>query len=122
MERHKTNRQCNYDLLRIVSMIAVIILHINAHYFAESSGTIHIIQSAINILTRFSVPCFVMLSGAFILSQPKNIDYFSFYKKVFCNTVFPFFDSCAYFNNYFIIKSCFYTYKSNGGVLFFSYR
>lgn len=90
MERHKTNRQCNYDLLRIVSMIAVIILHINAHYFAESSGTIHIIQSAINILTRFSVPCFVMLSGAFILSQPKNIDYFSFYKKVFCNTVFPF--------------------------------
>ena len=90
MERHKTNRQFNYDLLRIVSMLAVIILHVNSHYFAESSGTMHTIESAINIITRFSVPCFVMLSGAFILSQPKNIDYFEFYKKSFCNTVLPF--------------------------------
>lgn len=38
-------------------------------------------MSLINILTRFSVPCFVMISGAFILSNTGNGNAKMFYKK-----------------------------------------
>lgn len=79
-------RQYNYDLLRIISTIAVIFIHANWLYFKsfyenpESSIT-WILLALINIITRFSVPAFVMLSGAFILSNDKNADALGFYKK-----------------------------------------
>lgn len=36
-----------------------------------------------NSVSRFAVPCFIMLSGAFILERPENGEYQSFYKKSF---------------------------------------
>ena len=45
--------------------------------------------SLINIITRFSVPCFVMLSGAFILSNERNADYKHFYAKSFYKIGIP---------------------------------
>jgi len=33
------------------------------------------------VLSRFAVPCFVMISGAFILANDKNADFSYFYKK-----------------------------------------
>lgn len=79
-------RQANYDLLRIISTIAVILIHVNWKYFgssyAESQLTLTWIGEAfINIITRFSVPCFVMLSGAFILQNANNGNAVAFYKK-----------------------------------------
>lgn len=40
-----------------------------------------IFEAMINIITRFSVPAFVMLSGAFVLQNEKNADMNIFYKK-----------------------------------------
>ena len=79
-------RENNYDLLRIISTFAVILIHVNAFYISKMTdyaSNLYWIGSAINIVTRFSVPCFVMLSGAFLLSNPKNKDYKTFYKKTF---------------------------------------
>ena len=85
-------RQNNYDLLRIISMLLVIILHINAHYMNED-GTNEItanIENFLNVLTRVSVPCFVMLSGAFVLNKGKNKNFKEFYSHAFCKIVLPF--------------------------------
>ncbi len=84
--RYGRTRENNYDLLRICSTIAVITIHINYQYFekrayAPSDHIYYYIESILNIITRFSVPAFVMLSGAFLLSNPKNRDFVGFYKK-----------------------------------------
>ncbi len=90
-ELNSLNRQSNYDLLRILSTIFVVFLHINAHYYPMTSSVNDLqIESFLNVLTRVSVPCFVMLSGAFVLSKPKNKDFKSFYFHVFFKTVLPF--------------------------------
>ena len=48
------------------------------------------IESFLNVLTRVSVPCFVMLSGAFVLSKPRNKNFKCFYSHVFFKTILPF--------------------------------
>lgn len=86
-------REYNYDLLRILSTVAVVLIHVNAHYFNGTMNTgspINLIENFINIITRFSVPCFVMISGAFLLHNEKNMDYKKFYSKTFYKTVIPF--------------------------------
>ena len=101
MEKYSVNnfgktsnlRENNYDLLRIVSTFAVILIHVNVFYISKMTdytSNLYWIQSAINIVTRSSVPCFVMLSGAFLLSNPKNKDYKTFYKKTFSKIFLPF--------------------------------
>lgn len=93
----KVKRKSNYDLLRIVSVIAVIAIHVSAFYTAEiehvlltkntSSEKIAVIMW--NTLTRFCIPSFVMLSGAFILANDENADYKKFYNKGFKRLVIP---------------------------------
>ncbi len=83
-------RLSNYDLLRIVCTIAVVLIHVSSNYKREYVGLIAIGEevnkfsllyiSFVNMLPRFSVPCFVMLSGAFLLSNDKNDDYVLFYR------------------------------------------
>lgn len=74
-------RENNYDLLRCVSIIAVIVIHITFGYniftYFGQSSSIYIINS----LVRFAVPCFIMVSGAFMLSDERNKKYKYFYKK-----------------------------------------
>ena len=90
-ESKSLKRQSNYDLLRIVSTILVVVLHINAHYYPmTNAGNELQIESFLNVLTRVSVPCFVMLSGAFALSKSHNKDFKYFYSHVFFKTVLPF--------------------------------
>jgi surface polysaccharide O-acyltransferase-like enzyme len=89
------DRNANYDLLRITATIAVIAIHVNWLYFAGSyevySGDISwIIQSLINIITRFSVPCFVMISGAYNLNNEANAGIKYFYKKTAFRIFLPF--------------------------------
>lgn len=60
MKTDYTQRQSNYDFLRIISAIAVIFLHVNWHYFCVRSQSPafeinYVIESIINIVTRFSV-------------------------------------------------------------------
>lgn len=87
-------RESNYELLRIVSAIAVIMLHVSGTYKdAITDETVfgylyqeHMIAALLyNTLSRFAVPCFVMLSGAFLLGNDKNSNYKFFYKKCMKN-------------------------------------
>lgn len=93
-------RENNYDMLRIICTIAVIMIHVSATYVSayfktETFGVYYTkgieITNIYNVISRFAVPCFVMLSGAFILDDNKNADYIYFYKKAFRNIGIPVF-------------------------------
>lgn len=79
------SRQSNFDLLRIISTISVVLIHVNAT--VANSNNISIVGfnicSLINIITRFSVPCFVMLSGAFILNNERMQTINTFMQNLF---------------------------------------
>lgn len=90
-----SDRNNSYDLLRIISTVAVVFIHVNWYYFSPvySESKLNsqwIIMSLINIISRFSVPVFVMLSGAFNLSNSKNVDFKYFYYKSLKKIFFPF--------------------------------
>lgn len=91
--KHKTEN--NYDLLRIVCTFAVIIIHVSqlykdAYTDANAPYKVHIVTTLIcNTLSRFAVPCFMMLSGAFLLDNDKNQNYKFFYKKSFVKIGIP---------------------------------
>ncbi|MCR5609909.1 MAG: acyltransferase [Lachnospiraceae bacterium] len=91
-------REANYDLLRIVCAITIIACHVSATYkaaitdpdifgklYSEHLPTIIIY----NTLSRFAVPCFMMLSGAFLVSNNNNIHFKNFYKKSYHSIVIP---------------------------------
>ncbi len=87
-------RQNSYDLLRLMSTVAVIFIHANWKYFshvfdAPELSADWIFLSLMNIVTRFSVPCFVMLSGAFILQNSNNRNYSTFYQKSIKKIILP---------------------------------
>lgn len=74
-------RDHNFDLLRIVATVAVILIHANFIFFgnryAEPDGSlIWTIESLFNIITRFSVPVFVMISGAYNIDKGRGIDFY----------------------------------------------
>lgn len=79
-------RQANYDLLRAISCVTVVLLHVSAMYVGNNFRDIvgrneFLTASCFRVMTQMSVPCFVMLSGAFLLKQEKNADLKSFYIK-----------------------------------------
>lgn len=90
-------RESNYDLLRILSCVAIIVIHVATQWVDIGQGNQAFLaglnrQMLVNIydsLSRFAVPCFVMISGAFILDNPKNLDYKTFYRKSFRHVVVP---------------------------------
>lgn len=75
-------RKSNYDLLRVISALSVIVLHANANYLELADNSMisaNVFQNFINVITRISVPIFVMLSGAFVLNGKKIANKKQFY-------------------------------------------
>lgn len=92
------NRECNYEILRIVCAFAVIFIHMSGIYVNEiiSCSTLNVMYtkhiwviSLYNIIPRFAVPCFMMLTGAFCLCNEKNANFLYFYRKSFVNIGIP---------------------------------
>ena len=73
------------SLIRAIGCLAVIVLHVSDPlvYHSESLSNEWWLGYFFNSMTRFSVPIFIMASGALILTrledQP-NINFISFYK------------------------------------------
>ncbi len=67
-------RILKYDVLRVVSCFAIILLHISASYWSvvDINGEEFIVMTIYNSLTRFAVPVFFMLSGLFLVSPEKK--------------------------------------------------
>ncbi len=87
-----------YDNLRVIATIGVIGIHVSSDY-QPASGTISEynfwIGNIFDSMSRFSVPVFVMLSGALLLAKEYPIGVFL--KKRLMRLVIPFlFWSCIY--------------------------
>ncbi len=101
-------RESNFDLLRIISAFAVIMLHISYWFLrfdeTEVFANCHFPTLFMTSITRFAVPCFFMLSGAFILADERNADYKYFYKKSIKNIGITGAIFCALYVLYRIVK------------------
>ena len=71
----QTKRLYSFDLLRILAAFSVVVLHATAQrwYVLPLEGSDWFFTNAINVLSRFGVPIFVMLSGALFLAPEKDI-------------------------------------------------
>lgn len=78
-------REYGLDLLRICCTLMVILLHQGMNYVTEEAKALSInyffVGSLYHSFTKTAVPCFVMLSGAFLLSNT-NINLKQFYIKM----------------------------------------
>lgn len=71
-------RRGNYDLLRIVAQFFVVVLHVSSSVVANPSDPEFFSYNFYSMLSRFSVPVFVMLSGYFNM---ENMDVKKAFKK-----------------------------------------
>jgi surface polysaccharide O-acyltransferase-like enzyme len=77
------------ELLRFVSIISVVIIHSLGGFKGSLVGSeTWWIFNVINSLTHFSVPVFVMISGALLLKNEINLN--SFLKRRFSRVLYPF--------------------------------
>lgn len=78
------------SILRIIATIAVIAIHASSGYLnsTDIAGFDWQYANIINSFTRFSVPIFVMLSGALLLTKEENTGFF--YKKRLLKICYPF--------------------------------
>ncbi len=82
MERVKERE---YDLLRVICCASVVVLHTGSIYLAGwepgMPAARRTLAALMQSLTRDAVPLFVMLSGAFLLTERRNMDFRQFYRK-----------------------------------------
>lgn len=75
----------NYSLLRVVSCIAIIILHLfasaNILYTNAITENQKLVGNIIVNCMMWAVPCFVMITGALLLDQRREITYGKIFKK-----------------------------------------
>ena len=79
-----TDRVKKYDYLRSISCIAIILLHVSSSYWScvSRDSSDFVIMTVYNALTRFAVPVFMMLSGAFLLEPEKNMEFKDVWKRI----------------------------------------
>ena len=76
-------RNYNIDLLRIISAVAVVVIHVSAKKFdaAPVSSSQFIAFDLYDSLSRWAVPVFVMISGMFMLDESKVFSIKKLYTK-----------------------------------------
>lgn len=89
-----TPQESNYDLLRVICTLAIIIIHvsaicINSNSYTDSYNNFDITAVFCITMSRFAVPCFLFLSGAFLLDNDKNQNYSTFYRKKLIKIFIP---------------------------------
>lgn len=87
-------RESKWELLRAISCLSVVLLHVAALFTEDASvyrnypAYVFSFCDFFQIITRTAVPCFVMLSGAFLLDK-KELDSWSFYKNSIRKLIVP---------------------------------
>ena len=79
-----------FDILNIISCIAVVALHVNGAFWRFSYDRYWITSNLIEALFYFAVPVFVMLSGATLINYRERYSTQEFFKKRVLKTFVPF--------------------------------
>lgn len=75
------------DLFRSIITLFVVLNHIG-DLFIINSGNVNL-ANFFRVCLRISVPCFVMLSGALVLSNAQNSNYKKFFSKSIKKVIYP---------------------------------
>lgn len=72
------------DIIRIIAVIAVVMIHVSVNYTAtfDTSSAEFIWANIFGSMSRLGVPLFVMVSGALMLDEDKNVEFNLVLKKV----------------------------------------
>ena len=91
-------RETNYDYLRSISCITIILLHVSSSYWCviDRNSSEFVVMTVYNAITRFAVPVFMMLSGAFMIDPDKGLSIKSSVKR-FGKYTFNFYIWSAFF-------------------------
>lgn len=114
----KKERLINIDLFKIICIVAVIVIHVSSYnvFETEYSSLLQENFSVINffnMITRFSVPGFIMISGMFLLEKKISI------KDIFRKYIFRITVLYCIFSFLYSIIAC---YKNNVDILSFFFR
>ena len=75
-QSHVPFKDYNIELIRIVSCAMVVVIHVT-NYFCRTFETIYrgeyLFALVLNTVSRVSVPCFFMISGAFLLKRKETV-------------------------------------------------
>lgn len=84
-------RLIHADVLRLTAMLAVVVLHVSARALvkAPAYGELWWAGNVCDSLSRWSVPVFVMLSGALLLGSPRPEPVLSFMRRRFGKILIP---------------------------------
>ena len=77
MEERWKKRIIIYELIRTLSFVFVIVIHVTNYYcrgYAEISRGEYWFALILDAMARVSVPCFFMMSGALLLGEKPNLD------------------------------------------------
>ena len=90
-QNNVNDRLFNIDLLKIICCISVIIIHVSANYINDIKNYKNemFYINLLNSITIFAVPCFIMISGYFAISNRKKDNYITFYKKKVKTIIIP---------------------------------
>ena len=97
-----TSRCNNLDLLRCISCIMIIILHTGSFYETETIVVYQKVGIFLSTITRTAVPCFVMLTGAFLLNDQRNKEWSIILPKTWSNIVLP----TLLYSCFYVVVSC----------------
>lgn len=82
------NKEINFEVLRAISCISIVLMH-SASFYTEEYYVYNFYRGLpfsfcdfLQIITRTAIPCFVMISGAFLLDK-QDLDIVRFYKNSF---------------------------------------
>ena len=123
-EVKKTKRVVYYDILNIISIIAVVAMHQNSIVHKNPMIRAWNTSLIVDCIFYFAVPVFCMLTGATLMNYREKYDTKTFFKKRFSKVLIPFlfWSSVMFIWKIFIIK----TLKVNGVVElindFFKYK
>lgn len=103
-------RDYSMDLLKFLASFGVVMIHVDANFrqgeFIKNT-TAWDLSLAINLLSKWCVPIFIMISGYYLLNSSQDIDYNTFLKKRFKRVLLP-------FVVWSIIYNLYYQYISSG--------
>lgn len=71
-----TGKNYNLELIRIISFISVIVIHVTNYYcraYEEISQGEYLFSMILDVLARVSVPCFFMITGALLLGREESL-------------------------------------------------
>lgn len=76
-KKHMKKRNMNLELIRVISCIFVIVLHVSNVYRRNIDvvNTSYIFALLVNVVTRISVPMFFMISGALLMNRKINFSF-----------------------------------------------